>query len=278
MCSCVVCDAVFKYNTYETRLKERNDLAIPGTSEDYVPKEDEPMSPDFEDARDIYGFWEREERAQHEAASMAAMKRFKKDGDDCRPAKRQRSHAIPIPRQSVDALPAFIFIPPGQGLFAALSPKPCPNNLHPEISFKYLKACTSMEADMSHVKDFVSIHLPTNPFYVGATVRSPEERWVLKADDRSQPSHCDVYSDMYVLLSGHAASIAEREVALIRFFMEAKQGSKCVNKKAHAGGYSRDHDKAFLYLCKSTGKTGYSCWIPARNFKTVAGFLQEGGI
>ena len=92
------------------------------------------MSPDFEDARDIYGFWEREERAQHEAASMAAMKRFKKDGDDCRPAKRQRSHAIPIPRQSVDAWPAFIFIPPGQGLFAALSPKPCPNNLHPESS------------------------------------------------------------------------------------------------------------------------------------------------
>ena len=226
MCSCVVCDAVFKYNTYETRLKERNDLAIPGTSEDYIPKEDEPMSPDFEDAQDPYGFFEREERiqrereesAQHEAASMAAMKRFKKDGDDCRPAKRQRSHAIPIPRQSVDALPAFIFIPPGQGLFAALSPKPCPNNLHPEISFKYLKACTSMEADMSHVKDFVSIHLPTNPFYVGATVRSPEERWVLKADDRSQPSHCDVYSDMYVLLSGHAASIAEREVALISFF------------------------------------------------------------
>ena len=86
---------------------------------------------------------------------------------------------------------------------------------------------------------------------------------MLKADDRSQPSHCDVYSDMYVLLSGHAASIAEREVALIRFFMEAKQGSKCVNKKAHAGEYSRDHNKAFLYLCKSTGKTGYSCWIPA---------------
>ena len=104
--SCLVCDAVFKYDTYETRLKEY----------------------------DIYGFWEREEKAQHEAASMAAMKRFKKDGDDCRPAKRQRSHAIPIPRQSVDALPAFIFIPPGQGLFAALSPKPCPNNLHPESS------------------------------------------------------------------------------------------------------------------------------------------------
>ena len=187
MCSCVVSDAVFKYNTYETPLKERNDLAIPGTSEDYIPKEDEPMSPDFEDARDIYGFWEREEKAQHEAASMAAMKRFKKDGDDCRPAKRQRSHAIPIPRQSVDALFAFIFILPGQGLFAALSPKPCPNNLHPEISFKYLKACTSMEADMSHVKDFVSIHLPTNTFYVGAIG--------LKADDRSQPSHCDVYSD-----------------------------------------------------------------------------------
>ena len=150
--------------------------------------------------------------------------------------------------------------------------------MRPEISFKYLKACTSMEADMSHVKDFVSIHLPTDTFYVGATVRSPEERWVLKADDRSQPSHCDVYSDMYVLLSGHAASIAEREVALICFFMEGKLGSKCLNKKAHAGGYSRDHDKAFLYLCKSTGKTGYSCWIPARNFKTVAGFLREGGI
>ena len=71
---------------------------------------------------------------------------------------------------------------------------------------------------MSHVKDFVPIHLPTDTFYIGATVRSPEERWVLKADDRSQPSHCDVYSDMYVLLSGHAASIAEREVALISFF------------------------------------------------------------
>ena len=79
---------------------------------------------------------------------------------------------------------------------------------------------------MSHVKDFVSIHLPTDTFYVGATVRSPEERWVLKADDRSQPSHCDVYSDMYVLLSGHAASIAEREVALIRFFMEGKLGKR----------------------------------------------------
>ena len=286
MCSCVVSDAVFKYNTYETRLKERNDLAIPGTSEDYEPKEDEPMSPDFEDARDIYGFLEREERAQlereesaqHEAASMAAMKRFKKDGDDCRLAKRQRSHAIPIPRQSVDALPAFIFIPPGQGLFAALSPKPCPNNLHPEISFKHLKACTSMEADMSHVKDFVSIHLPTNPFYVGATVRSPEERWVLKADDRSQPSHCDIYSDMYVLLSGHAASIAEREVALIRFFMEGKLGSKCLNKKAHAGGYSRDHDKSFLYLCRSTGRTcvtSHAIWKHARDFDTVAGFLRD---
>ena len=286
MCSCVVSDAVFKYNTYETPLKERNDLAIPGTSEDYEPKEDEPMSPDFEDARDIYGFLEREERAelereesaQHEAASMAAMKRFKKDGDDCRPAKRQRSHAIPIPNQSVDAWPAFIFIPPGQGLFAALSPKPCPNNLHPEISFKYLKACTSMEADMSHVKDFVSIHLPTATFYVGATVRSPEERWVLKADDRSQPSHCDVYSDMYVLLSGHAASIAEREVALIHFFIEGKLGSICLNKKAHAGGYSRDPDKAFLYLCRNTGRTcvtSHAIWKRARDFDTVAGFLQD---
>ena len=286
MCSCVVSDAVFLYNTYETHLKERNDLAIPGTSADYIPKEDEPMSPDFEDARDIYGFLEREERAQlereesaqHEAASMAAMKRFKKDGDDCRPAKRQRSHAIPIPNQSVDAWPAFIFIPPGQGLFAALAPKLCPTNLHPEISFKYLKACTSMEADMSHVKDFVSIHLPTATFYVGATVRSPEERWVLKADDRSRPSHCDVYSDMYVLLSGHAASIAEREVALIRFFMQAKQGSKCVNKRAHAGGYSRDHDKAFLYLCRSTGRTcvtSHAIWKRARDFDTVAGFLRD---
>ena len=39
--------------------------------------------------------------------------------------------------------------------------------MRPEISFKYLKACTSMEADMSHVKDFVSIHLPTDTFYVG---------------------------------------------------------------------------------------------------------------
>ena len=38
--------------------------------------------------------------------------------------------------------------------------------MRPEISFKYLKACTSMEADMSHVKDFVSIHLPTDTFYV----------------------------------------------------------------------------------------------------------------
>ena len=279
MCSCVV--------TYETPLKERNDLAIPGTSEDYEPKEDEPMSPDFEDARDIYSFFEREERAQlereeraqqHEAVSMAAMKRFKKDGDDCRPAKRQRSHAIPIPNQSVDAWPAFIFIPPGQGLFAALSPKPCPNNLHPEISFKYLKACTSMEADMSHVKDFVSIHLPTDTFYVGATVRSPEERWVLKADDRSQPSHCDVYSDMYVLLSGHAASIAEREVALIRFFMEGKLGSKCLNKKAHAGGYSRDHDKAFLYLCRGAGRTSvasHSFSRSAKDFDSVARFLRD---
>ena len=139
---------LFKYNTYEARLKARNDLAIPGTPEDYEPKEDEPMTPDFGDASDEYGFFEREERAQHEAA---AMKRFPKDGDDCRPVKLQRSRAIP--KQSVDELPAFIWIPPGEGLLAAL--KPCPNNLHPEISFKYLKACTSMEADMSHVKDFV---------------------------------------------------------------------------------------------------------------------------
>ena len=152
--------------------------------------------------------------------------------------------------------------------------------MRPEISFKYLKACTSMEADMSHVKDFVSIHLPTAPFYVGATVRSPEERWVLKADDRSQPSHCDIYSDMYVLLSGHAASIAEREVALIRFFMEGKLGSKCLNKKAHAGGYSRDHDKAFLYLCRSTGRTSvtsHSFWKSAQAFNSVAGFLGDTG-
>ena len=150
--------------------------------------------------------------------------------------------------------------------------------MRPEISFKYLKACTSMEADMSHVKDFVSIHLPTDTFYVGATVRSPEERWVLKADDRSQPSHCDVYSDMYVLLSGHAASIAEREVALIRFFMEGKLGSKCLNKKAHAGGYSRDHDKAFLYLCRSTGRTSvtsHSFWKSAKDFDSVAAFLGD---
>ena len=125
------------------------------------------------------------------------------------------------------------YIPPGQGLFAALSSKLCPKKLHPEISFKYLKACTSMEADMSHVKDFVSIHLPTDTFYVGATVRSPEERWVLKADDRSQPSHCDVYSDMYVLLSGHAASIAEREVALIRFFSWKANKAANVSTRRH---------------------------------------------
>ena len=43
--------------------------------------------------------------------------------------------------------------------------------MRPEISFKYLKACTSMEADMSHVKDFVSIHLPTDTFYVGGVDR-----------------------------------------------------------------------------------------------------------
>ena len=83
---------------------------------------------------------------------------------------------------------------------------------------------TSMEADMSHVKDFVSIHLPTDTFYVGATVRSPEERWALKTDDRSQPSHCDVYSDMYVLLSGHAASIAEREVSNLEFSRVCESG------------------------------------------------------
>ena len=107
--------------------------------------------------------------------------------------------------------------------------------MRPEISFKYLKACTSMEADMSHVKDFVSIHLPTDTFYVGATVRSPEERWVLKADDRSQPSHCDVYSDMYVLLSGHAASIAEREVALISFFHGGQTGQQMSEQEGTRG-------------------------------------------
>ena len=86
---------------------------------------------------------------------------------------------------------------------------------------------------MSHVKDFVSIHLPTDTLYVGATVRSPEERWVLKADDRSQPSHCDVYSDMYVLLSGHAASIAEREVALFRFFLWKANRAANVSTRRH---------------------------------------------
>ena len=109
-------------------------------------------------------------------------------------------------------------------------------------------------------------------------MRSPEERWALKTDDRSQPSHCGVYSDMYVLLSGHAASIAEREVALISFFMEGKLGSKCLNKKAHAGGYSRDHDKAFLYLCRGTGRTSvtsHSFWKSARDFDSVARFLRD---
>ena len=93
---------------YIARLKARNDLAIPGTPEDYEPKEDEPMTPDSGDASDEYGFFEREERAQHEAA---AMKRFPKDGDDCRPVKLQRSRAIP--KQSVDELPAFLRVPPG---------------------------------------------------------------------------------------------------------------------------------------------------------------------
>ena len=276
MCSCVGCDALFKYNTYEAGRKAEENLPCRVAS---------PMTPGFGDeSDDIYGFWEREERAQHEAA--AAMKRFMEDGRDRRPVKRQRSRAIPEqPEYSVlnpvDALPAFTSIPPGHGLFAAFAAlllKPCQSNLHPEISYKYLKACTSMEADMSHVKDFVSTHLPTDTLYVGATVRSPEERWVLKADDRSQPSHCDVYSDMYVLLSGHAASIAEREVALIRFFMEGKLGSKCLNKKAHAGGYSRDHDKAFLYLCRGTGRTSvtsHSFWKRARDFDSVAGFLRD---
>ena len=34
MCSCVVCDALGKYNTYEAGLKAWKNLAIPGTPED----------------------------------------------------------------------------------------------------------------------------------------------------------------------------------------------------------------------------------------------------
>ena len=119
------------------------------------------------------------------------------------------------------------------------------------VDRSYVTRCRDhdIDGDLLHVRAAVS-RLPVHPqlaFYVGGASREPEDRfWNVGGEDRSSLPHHERWERMVVLLEGHASLIAVREESAIEMY---RGDPRTRNVSPYATGYSRTHQRAFLYLC-----------------------------
>ena len=129
----------------------------------------------------------------------------------------------------------------------------------PRVDCSRIQRCShDIEGDLGYVRLAVSslCPLPSDAFYIGATVREPGDRFFNVGSEREGPgdsvAHYIRWEWMDVLLMGPATHIADREKAGIELFLgpSAPYADRRIrNVDSAATGYSRSGDPAFLYLC-----------------------------
>ena len=119
------------------------------------------------------------------------------------------------------------------------------------VDRSYVTRCRDhdIDGDLLRVRAAVS-SLPVHPpqaFYVGGTSREPEDRfWNVGGEDRSSVPHHERWERMVELLEVYASLIAVREESAIEMY---RGDPRTRNVSPYATGYSRTHERAFLYLC-----------------------------